>query len=410
MKTTECVSVSLVHDIDTGETFRHSVRVIGQVRMLNNKEDESLPPPTLLQRIEQNDSSLKELAGFGGFSCHKVAASLRKNHTITSFKLSHCNLGDDNDDGCKHIMQALIDRRSNLKRISLARNSIGLNGALAIANFILASRRTEDSIILYDSIRLDLLQNCVGDEGARVIADAIANNRTKGVDNIQTIVNIGFEKNRIGDEGLSYISNMLCGNTKLHTLRLGKNMITHEGVVKYLAPALAKNTSLRTLDLSSNRDIGDVGAVALAEILTSNNQNLETLILTKCSITEAGAVRLLRALYNDKSPYSVLEESNHTLREIMLCQNPVMSTSLSGLSTTFLRDALQWNQNGIASARIFKLHCFLTSYDGPRYVHSIDLMRELIPNFVFKIWRISCLGVLYAYLREMPELLEVCIL
>ena len=407
MKTTECVSVSLVHDIDTGETFRHSVRVIGQeVRMLN-KEDESLPPPTLLQRIEQNDSSLKELAGFGGFSCHKIAASLRRNHTIKSFKLSHCNLGDDNDDGCKHIMQALIDRRSSLKRISLARNNIGFEGALAIANFILASRQ-KDSTILYDSIRLDLLQNCFGDEGARVIADAIANNRTNGVDNIQTIINIGFEKNRIGDVGLSYISNMLCGNTKLHTLRLGKNMITHEGVVKYLAPALAMNTSLRTLDLSSNRNIGDVGAAALAEILTSNNQTLETLILTKCSITETGAVRLLKALYNDKSPYSVLEESNHTLREIMLCQNPVMSASLSGLSTTFLRDALQWNQNGIASARIFKLHCFLTSNDGPRYVHSIDLIRELIPNFVFKIWRISCLGVLYAYLREMPELLEGC--
>lgn len=402
--TNEYVSVSIVHDPDTGEIFRHSRRwtAAPSSRAGMRKDEESLPPPTFLQRIEQNDPTLTELAGFGGYSCRKVAAALRRNNIIDVIKLNNCHLGDDGDYGCQQIMQALIARNSSLKRICLARNFIGYDGAVAIANFIITSRYDYPSH--HSFIRLDLLQNCIGDEGARVIADAITNG-TK-VDNTLAIADIGFEKNGIGDEGLFSISSMLfCENNSLHTLRLGKNLVSHEGVVKSLAPALSKNNTLRVLDLSGNRNIGDLGATALAEILCSNNQTLETLVLTKCSITEIGALRLLHALYNDTSPSAVLEESNHTLRELILSENPIMTTSLVG-RTNFLRDAIRWNQNGIATARIYKLNCFLTSSQGPRYIHAIDLKRELVPKLVFKIWRISSVDVVYAYIRDiMPKIL-----
>ena len=55
--------------------------------------------PTLLERIEKNDPTLKELAGFGGYSHRRIAASLGKNQTTTSLKLSSC-LPNDGDDGC----------------------------------------------------------------------------------------------------------------------------------------------------------------------------------------------------------------------------------------------------------------------------------------------------------------------
>ena len=106
------------------------------------------------------------------------------------------------------------------------------------------------------------MQNCFGDEGARVLADAITDGIKQG--KTQTIADIGLEKNRIGDDGLLHLSNMLQENNMLHTLRLGKNDITQEGVVKSLAPVLKKNTTLRLLDLSGNRQIGDLGAAALA--------------------------------------------------------------------------------------------------------------------------------------------------
>ncbi len=396
----EWVSVSLVHDRDGG-SFRQTLRWTAAPFSVH-KTEEAKPPPTLLERIEQSDPTFKELAGFGGYSCHRIAAALRKNETITSLKLSNCQLGDVGDDGCICLMQALIARRSSLKRISLARNFIGYNGATAVANFIRASQ-TEPSIY-HSIIRLDLLQNCFGDDGASAVADAIADGTKQ--DKTQTIVDIGLEKNRIGNEGLSRISNMLHQNNTLHTLRLGKNAITYEGVVKSLAPALQNNTALRVLDLSGNRQIGDLGAVALADAL-SLNQTLETLILTKCSITEKGALRLLRALYNSTSPSAVLEESNHTLRELILCQNPVMTTSLVGHMTS-LRDIIKWNQNGIASARIYKLNCFLTSSHGPRYVHSTGLKIKLIPKLVHKIWRIrKSTDVVYSYIRGMPEILEI---
>lgn len=399
MKMEEWVSVSLVLDQE-GRPFRQTRRWT-EAASMHNKVEEVRPPPTLLERIEQNDPTLKELAGFGGYSCHRIATALRKNSTITSFKLSSCELGSGRDDGCVHLMQALIARRSNLKRISLARNSIGLNGAAAVASFIRASQH--DSSI-YHSIRLDLLQNCFGDEGSRLVADAIADGTKK--DNIQTIVDIGLEKNRIGNDGLQHLSNMLHGNNTLHSLRLGKNDISYEGVMKSLVPALKKNTTLRVLDLSGNRQIKDLGAAALADAL-SFNQTLETMILTKCSITEKGAMRLLEALYDCTSPSVVLEKSNHTLRELIVCQNPILSTSFVG-HTTFLRDAINWNQQGIASSRIYKLNNFLMSSEGPRYVHSNDIPIELIPKLLYKIWRIDkSIDAVYSYIRGMPEIVEI---
>jgi len=391
----EWVSVSFAQDQD-GRSFRQTRRWSAMP-----KEEEAKPPPTLIERIEQNDPTLKELAGFGGYGYHRIATALRKNATITSFKLSNCQLGGDRDEGCIYLMQALIARRSRLKRISLARNFIGCNGAAAVANFIRAS---QDDPSIYHSIRLDLLQNCFGDEGARVIADAIADGTVQ--DKAQTIVDIGLEKNRIGNEGLLYISNMLHENNTLHTLRLGKNDISYEGVMKSLVPVLKQNTTLRVLDLSGNRHIGDLGAAALADAL-SFNQTLETMILTKCSITEEGAKRLLQALYNYTSPSAVLEQSNHTLRELIVCQNPILSTSFVG-HTTFLRDAIHWNQQGIASSRIYKLNSFLMSIHGPRFVHSTNVPIELIPKMVHKIWRIDkSIDAVYSYIRGMPEILEI---
>jgi len=395
----EWVSVSLVQDQD-GRSFRQTNR--WSAGSMHCRVEEAKPPPTLLERIEQSDPSLRELAGFGGYSDNRIAAALRKNSTITSFKLSNCQLGgNSDDDGCIYLMQALIARRSSLKRISLARNFIGFHGACAVADFILAS---QDDPCIYHSIRLDLLQNCFGDEGSRVIADAIADGTKQG--KTQTIADIGLEKNGIGNNGLLHLSNMLSENNTLHTLRLGKNDISYEGVVRSLAPVLKQNTTLRVLDLSGNRQIGDLGAAAVADAL-SCNQTLETLILTKCSITDKGAMRLLQALYDCTSPLAVLEESNHTLRELILCQNPILSTSFVG-ETKFLRDAIQWNQQGIASSRINKLNSFLMSSEGPRYVHSTDLTIGLIPKLVFKIWRIDkSIDAVYSYIRGMPEILEI---
>lgn len=395
----EWVSVSLVLD-EEGRPFRETRRWI-EAASMHGKVEEAKPPPTLIERIEHNDPTFREIAGFGGYSCYRIATALRKNSTITSIKLSSCELGSDWDDGCVHLMQALIARRSNLKRISLARNSIGVHGAAAVASFIRASQH--DSSI-YQSIRLDLLQNCFGDEGSSLIADAIADGTKQ--DKTQTIVDIGLEKNRIGNDGLRHLSNMLHGNNTLHTLRLGKNNISYEGVLRSLVPALKENTTLRVLDLSGNRQIGDLGAAALADAL-SFNQTLETIILTKCSITEKGAMRLLEALYNCTSPSAVLEKSNHTLRELIVCQNPILSTSFLG-HTTFLRDVLRWNQQGIASSRIYKLNSFLMSSEGPRYVHSTDIPIELIPKLIYKIWKIDeSIDAVYSYIRGMPEIVEI---
>lgn len=416
------------------------------------------PPPTLLQRLQYNDPTLKELGGFGGYSLDEIASALVSNVNISSFKLSSCGLDDER---CTKLMQSLGARQQNrqtrcnrcqpnVQRMSLARNYIRADGARAIAEFIASTSMQPDQLggeggrrfnskssrsmcsICGDSvptpqqricnnnaIRLDLLQNNIRDDGAISIADAIAASVKSGKDTTTTssssIVELGMEGNGIGDRGLFSVANMMKTNTTIHTLRLGKNYCISSGGVLLLSQALKVNNTLEVLSLTANLGIGDLGAKYLGEALRYN-RTVKTLLLTKCGISDVGGMYILNALYCDESPEEVLEKSNHTLTEVSLCCNVKYC---SGNLT--LRELLGWNKQGAAFARRSKLGFFLRSVEGTLHVYSLDLDRRLFPALLYKLWRISPqskkntsgddgfgfnVDVLLRFLCGMPELLE----
>ena len=428
------------------------------------KMAQSPPPATLLQRLQENDPTLKELGGFGRHSVTEVASELLANRTVSSFKLGSCGIDDE---GCSSIMQALISRRQQvcdgcrprIQRISLARNYIGMSGALSIADFIRAYSTKKHAKSdgrcagglcnvcqaatfvsrCNDLIRLDLLQNSIGDEGASAIANAIIDAdaspassfisfQSSCLESNSCIVELGLERNRVGDEGLISISRMLETNTSLYTLSLSRNCIGFEGVVKGLSPALKVNRTLEVLNLMWNENIGDRGAMSLGDALREN-RTLKTLLLVKCGISDFGARHLLNALYCDESPIEILEGSNHSLQDIPLCKS--ICHGSANLSTgngqhklqcevpsspVTLRDVIRWNKYGCGTARRMKLEFFLCSQQGARYVHSIELNRILIPALFYRLWKIvgndcsnslpGSLSVFYSYLRGMPDLVE----
>ena len=111
--------------------------------------------------------------------------------------------------------------------------------------------------------------------------------------------------NKIRDEGVGYLADMLVVNDVLEELDIGHNYaveirdfsqraITNLGA-KRIASALHNNTSLKKLVLWSNL-IGDEGAIALADALKHNVTKLEYLDLSNNLIGDTGALALGEAL------------------------------------------------------------------------------------------------------------------
>jgi len=97
-------------------------------------------------------------------------------------------------------------------------------------------------------VRLDLSCNNIGDEGAKMIADALKVNQR-----LKTMSLIG---NIIGDDGAKFIADTLKDNHCLKMLLLSNNSICDDGA-KMIADAMKVNHSLRTLVLSDNKISSD---------------------------------------------------------------------------------------------------------------------------------------------------------
>eukprot|EP01094_Clydonella_sp_ATCC50884_P028415 TRINITY_DN8513_c0_g1_i5.p1 TRINITY_DN8513_c0_g1~~TRINITY_DN8513_c0_g1_i5.p1 ORF type:complete len:225 (-),score=34.85 TRINITY_DN8513_c0_g1_i5:251-925(-) len=83
--------------------------------------------------------------------------------------------------------------------------------------------------------------NAIGDEGARLLADALRGNTT--------LERLNLQFTRLGDEGTRVLADALRGNTVLTRLWLGKNKIGDKGAER-LFDGLKGNTTLKFLDIS----------------------------------------------------------------------------------------------------------------------------------------------------------------
>ena len=90
--------------------------------------------------------------------------------------------------------------------------------------------------------------------------------------NDPTLTFVYLERNQIGDQEATELSQALLTNTTLTTLNLGDNLIGDQGATE-LSHALQTNTSLTTLYLYANQ-IGDQGATDLSHALEVNDNQL----------------------------------------------------------------------------------------------------------------------------------------
>jgi Ran GTPase-activating protein (RanGAP) involved in mRNA processing and transport len=186
---------------------------------------------------------------------------------------------------------------------------------------------------------LDLKNNHIGDEGAKVLLDVLKNHSA-----LQALF-LWF--NPIGGEGAIALAQVLNQSSTLQKLHLWVNNIGAEGAIA-LAQALEENNTLQHLHLLSNQ-IGDKGTIALAQAL-KKYRTLRTLQLPHNDIGEEGAIALAQALTRDSMLQELDLGQNNIRKEgaIALAQTLTINSSLRKLD---LYDNNITEKGGIALAQ-----------------------------------------------------------
>ena len=176
-------------------------------------------------------------------------------------------------------------------RVDLCKQGLGAAGAARLMPVAAASAHAAHVL---------LGTNAIGDEGARTVADALADGH-----GLHTLY-LGC--NRIGPEGVSALADALATDGTVRALWLKRNPVGDDGA-RALAALLRRNTTLRTLDLV-NTGLTTAGLRALLDALTGRPDPVERLFLGGNGLT-ADAAPLLAALIREAGVRELYLPANH---------------------------------------------------------------------------------------------------
>jgi hypothetical protein len=199
-----------------------------------------------------------------------LAELLRTNRTIEVLDLVNCGLLDE---GLATLLAALRgpDKNQTLKHLYVGTNGVTDRSAPLIAEFFAGDCQLESLYLSCNRLgddgvieiarglaqnrtlqRLSLASNRVGPRGVAALAAALAEHPTLA------LLDLGFTKatnsvgelgNCVGDEGARVLADMLLHNGVLRVLDLLHNFISQTGV-NHIRRALAKNRTLTSLQLT----------------------------------------------------------------------------------------------------------------------------------------------------------------
>lgn len=208
--------------------------------------------------------------------------------------------------GCRSIAKAMATNVS-VRTLNLNGNPISNDGGMTVAE------------MLYSNAVLQSLDigNCdIGTETLIALATVLSSNSTLQHINIEnarvfsrqedstyhmcrmlqangTLAALNLAKHKIGDFGAALVAEHLAENRSLFSLSLPSNSIAGPGG-KALAKLLQRGSVLEELDLDNNR-VGNEGAVELAEAIRVN-KTLRSLTLRNNSIEDEGLAAIASAL------------------------------------------------------------------------------------------------------------------
>ena len=247
-------------------------------------------------------------SGVGDAGAKALAQAMRANSTHRVLRLAGNRIGDLGVSALAMALEACaleraserggVDRGRGLGTLDLTLNRVSdlgtcrllsaLSGNSELHTLLLSSNLIGSGIggqpleatLVHNSTLtlLDLSNNCVGDDEACGLFDALQ--RCSG------LVTLNLSNNCLGEESAAVLASAAPKMLRLRELDLRGNMLRDNGAWLFGA-SLARCLRLRVLDLGAN-DIGDAGAWSLANYLTQDN-SLTTLNMSSNCITSLGA-------------------------------------------------------------------------------------------------------------------------
>jgi Leucine-rich repeat (LRR) protein len=157
-----------------------------------------------------------------------------------------------NDQSFLRVAKGLFQALVSLTALTFAHNSIGDEGAKAIASCLLNSPIR----------RLDLSDNRIGHDGIERLCLC--------AEKCETLEELNLSSNRIGDHGIPFVAHLIETTKALRVLNIAGNRITQFAAV---CEAIGKNTTLRDLNVAAN-PIADEDYAAL-QTISSQSQTLD---------------------------------------------------------------------------------------------------------------------------------------
>uniref|UniRef100_A0A8C1QSD6 NACHT domain-containing protein n=1 Tax=Cyprinus carpio TaxID=7962 RepID=A0A8C1QSD6_CYPCA len=241
-------------------------------------------------------------------SCSNLVKALRSDNNLIELNMSNNNLLDS---GVKQFCIGLENITCKLEILKLSDCSITEEGYKALASAL----RSNPSHLK----ELDLRGNDPGQSGVKELNDLLqdpncqlkalrflgpaaeeAFQYVKGIvgENPLLLRELNLNERELGDTDMKRITDLLQDkHCKLNTLILSKCGLTEESC-SALATVLRSNPSLKELDMSNN-NLQDSGVKKLG--LENTNCILEKLRLSNCSVTEEGYKALASALRSNPS-------------------------------------------------------------------------------------------------------------
>ena len=146
----------------------------------------------------------------GSIGANNLAKSLKSNRTLKSILLTGNRIGHD---GIASLAKALLEN-DTLESLSLNENPIGMSGIKSMAT-LLSSGGCSLKILYLNKINL-------GDEGIRILANALTEN--------DTLKCLEIANNNISHVGAQCLEHALEDNNTLQKVNMAHNNIGNEGV------------------------------------------------------------------------------------------------------------------------------------------------------------------------------------
>jgi Ran GTPase-activating protein (RanGAP) involved in mRNA processing and transport len=242
-------------------------------------------------------------------------------------------------EGIKHIRR-LLENNSNIKILDLHNTGIGLSkNAYNDKEGRYEQYLTDNGISdLCEGLKINttlrhlyLDANALGLMSAQILADYFKFKINCGM---QGISSLWIDMNKLGDDGVNILCDVLRDYPYIKRLNLGSNYISERGM-QYITDAFKNHTKLKVLDVSLYKstanmgsvpnNIGDNGVPAICELI-ENNKSIRYFNISMNNISNDGINRISDALemntsiwyfhysqYGNEISQSVIQKINNIL-------------------------------------------------------------------------------------------------